>query len=476
MLFNSGAFLIFFPVVTISYFLLPHSLRWLLLLVASCVFYMYFIPVYILILLSTILVDYAAGILIEGAEGRTRKLYLGASLAANIGALAIFKYFNFINDNLRSLAAAIHWNYPVAHLGWLLPVGLSFHTFQAMSYTFEVYYRRQRAERHLGIFALYVMFYPQLVAGPIERPQNLLHQFREKHNFDFQRVASGLQQMMWGFFKKIVIADRLALYADSVFNNVPQHSGLDLILGTYCFAIQIYCDFSGYSDIAIGAARVMGFTLMTNFRSPYLAQSVREFWQRWHISLSTWFRDYLYLPLGGNRAGAARWYRNIMITFLVSGLWHGANWTFIVWGALHGFYLIVGAQLAGIRNRLSMLLHLNSAPLFLVKLIRVAITFHLVLIAWIFFRADTVGQAVSVLRGIGGYIASGFQPVTTSIIASRDLMFLMLVVSIAACYELYSTMRDRIPNVARMAVVSAQFWMIVVFGVFNNRQFIYFQF
>jgi alginate O-acetyltransferase complex protein AlgI len=476
MLFNSAAFLIFFPVVTTLYFVLPHSFRWPLLLAASCVFYMYLIPIYILILIFTILVDYGAGILIENAEGRERQIYLGASLVANIGVLALFKYFNFVNDNLTTLAAWIHWNYPVGHLQWLLPVGLSFHTFQAMSYTFEVYYRRQPAERHLGIYALYVLFYPQLVAGPIERPQNLIHQFREKHTFDCARVASGLQQMMWGFFKKILIADRLALYSDAVFNHVPQHSGLDLLLGTYCFAIQIYCDFSGYSDIALGAARVMGFNLMTNFQMPYLAQSVREFWQRWHISLSSWFRDYLYVPLGGSRVSTVHWYRNILLTFLLSGLWHGANWTFIVWGALHGFYLIAGARLAGVRNRTKTLLGLDRLPEALNRAFRMAVTFHLVLVAWIFFRADTVSEAFTVLRAIGRCIASGLQPFATSLIASRDLIFLSVIIVIAASYELYSLAHDRLPTVARMAAVSVQFWMVVVFGVFDNRQFIYFQF
>ena len=249
MLFNSGAFLVFFPAVTTLYFLLPHRFRWILLLSASCFFYMYLIPIYILILLFTIGVDYCAGILIEGAQGARRKYYLLASLAANIGVLALFKYFNFVNDNVRAVASWIHWNYPVEHLGWLLPVGLSFHTFQAMSYTIEVYYRRQRAERHLGVYALYVLFYPQLVAGPIERPQNLLHQFREPHAFDVNRITSGLQQMLWGLFKKMVIADRLAIYADSVFNHRTGHGGLDTLVATYCFAIQIYCDFSGYQTL-----------------------------------------------------------------------------------------------------------------------------------------------------------------------------------------------------------------------------------
>jgi D-alanyl-lipoteichoic acid acyltransferase DltB (MBOAT superfamily) len=301
MLFNSIQFLIFFPAVTALYFGLPHRLRWAWLLAASCYFYMAFMPSYILILGFTIVIDYFAGLAIENAEGRRRKLFLAASLAANVGVLVVFKYFNFLNANLKGLAEALRWNYPVESLAILLPIGLSFHTFQAMSYTIEVYRGAQPAERHFGIYALYVMFYPQLVAGPIERPQNLLHQFREVHRFDYERVASGLRLMAWGFFKKIVVADRLAVPVNLVYGEPEKHTGLALLVATYFFAYQIYCDFSGYTDIARGAARVMGFELMKNFDRPYAARSVAEFWTRWHISLSTWFKDYLFFPL-------ARWH------------------------------------------------------------------------------------------------------------------------------------------------------------------------
>jgi D-alanyl-lipoteichoic acid acyltransferase DltB (MBOAT superfamily) len=474
MLFNSGAFLIFFPLVTAGYFVLPHRYRWLLLLVASCVFYMYLIPLYILILIFTIVVDYSAGILIEHAEGVRRKVYLSASLVANIGTLAVFKYADFVNDNVRTLATAIHWNYPIQNLGWILPVGLSFHTFQAMSYTFEVYYRRQRAERHFGIYALYVLFYPQLVAGPIERPQNLLHQFREEHRFDTVQVLAGLQQMLWGFFKKIVIADRLAIYSDLIFNNPSQYGGGDLLVATYCFAIQIYCDFSGYSDIAIGAARVMGFTLMTNFRRPYLAESVREFWQRWHISLSTWFRDYVYVPLGGSRVSQERWYRNILITFLLSGLWHGANWVFIVWGLLHGTYIVLGVQLAGVRARVAQLVGFDRLPAVLISACRIAITFHLVLIAWIFFRGNSLADCFVILRGLAAFVGSGLQPLAVTVLPVHDLAFLAAIIAAAALHNRLSVSRRS--EFVSMASLAVQFWVIVVFGAFNNRQFIYFQF
>ena len=268
MLFNSIHFAIFFVVVTTLYFVLAHKYRWLLLLSASCYFYMAFVPVYILILGFTIVVDYFAGIYLENSSGKQRKIYLIASLIANIGVLAFFKYYNFLNDNLSVLLNGLGYQNSIPRLSILLPIGLSFHTFQAMSYTIEVYRGRQPAERNFGIYALYVMFYPQLVAGPIERPQNLLHQFYEKHPFDYERIVSGLRQMLWGLFKKIVIADRLAIYVNTVYNNAEHHNGNTLVVATIFFAFQIYCDFSGYSDIAIGAARVMGFKLMTNFNRP----------------------------------------------------------------------------------------------------------------------------------------------------------------------------------------------------------------
>ncbi|MGH8046042.1 MAG: MBOAT family O-acyltransferase, partial [Chthoniobacterales bacterium] len=327
MLFNSFQFALFFPIVVVLYYLAPFAWRWAILAAASCYFYMAFVPAYILILLGVIVIDYTAGLLIEPRKGWARKALLGTSLFANVGLLAYFKYFNFLTSNVHSLAQAIGWNYPQQILNVILPIGLSFHVFQSMSYTIEVYRGTERAERHFGIYALYVLFFPQLVAGPIERPQNLLHQFRKHHRFDYDRAVSGLRLILIGLFKKVVIADRLALVVDSVYANPAQHSSLELLLGTYFFAFQIYCDFSGYSDIARGAARLLGFELMVNFNAPYLARSVADFWRRWHISLSTWFRDYVYVPLGGNRLGAWRQAINLFVVFLLSGLWHGSAWT-----------------------------------------------------------------------------------------------------------------------------------------------------
>ena len=332
MLFNSINFIFFFIIVTFLYFALKHKYRWFLLLGSSCYFYMAFVPIYILILGFTIVIDYFAGIFLETSRGKKKRLFLLASLIANIGVLCIFKYYNFLNTNLSILLHGAGYQNPIPYLSILLPIGLSFHTFQAMSYTIEVYRGNQKAERNFGIYALYVMFYPQLVAGPIERPQNLIHQFYEKHTFDYSRVVAGLKLMLWGLFKKIVIADRLAIYVNAVYNNPTHHSGITLILATVFFAFQIYCDFSGYSDIAIGAAKIMGFKLMTNFNRPYFSRNISEFWKRWHISLSTWFKDYLYISLGGRRVSIPRWYFNLLFVFLVSGLWHGANWTFLIWG------------------------------------------------------------------------------------------------------------------------------------------------
>jgi alginate O-acetyltransferase complex protein AlgI len=363
MLFNTLSFLLFFPLTTAAYFALPHRSRWAFLLACSTLFYSGWIIVasehapwawlYLLVLAFVILVDYLAGLAIDATRGTTRKLFLIASLLANIGILGIFKYFTFLNANFHSLGQFLHFNFPVRHLGLLLPIGLSFHTFQSMSYTIEVYLGRQRAEKHLGIYALYVMFYPQLVAGPIERPQNLLHQLREYHEFDADRIFSGLRLMLWGYFKKVVIADRLGAIVDPIYHNPRAWGGAYLWLATCFFAFQIYCDFAGYCDIAIGAARVLGVKLMDNFDRPYAARSIADFWRRWHISLSTWFRDYLYIPLGGNRVPLPRWCVNVMIVFVISGLWHGASWTFVIWGALHGFYLIIERAAAVLRQRLA---------------------------------------------------------------------------------------------------------------------------
>ncbi|HET6408181.1 MAG TPA: MBOAT family O-acyltransferase, partial [Chthoniobacteraceae bacterium] len=396
MLFNSLEFAIFFPIVAVLYFLLAQRHRTLLLLVASCVFYMAFIPAYIAILGVTILIDYFAGMFLEHAQGRRRKVLLWVSIVATCLVLFVFKYFYFFTDNFIGMAGIFGWKLtgPLIHI--ILPVGLSFHTFQSLSYVVEVYHGRQPAERNFLVYATYVMFFPQLVAGPIERPQNLLHQFYERHEFDYDRITSGLKRMAWGFFKKLVIADRLALYVNDVYAAPSQYNGLQLTLATVFFAYQIYCDFSGYSDIAIGSARVLGFRLMENFNNPYWSRSISEFWRRWHISLSTWFRDYVYLPLGGNRVTPLRRYRNLLVTFGLSGLWHGAAWTYVIWGLINGVYLICGVVSKAARDRWIQRMGLQESGV-VRSALGIISTFTLVCFAWVIFRAKDMADASYIL-------------------------------------------------------------------------------
>jgi alginate O-acetyltransferase complex protein AlgI len=480
MLFNSFEFLIFFVAVTSLYFLLPHKYRWALLLLASCIFYMFFVPAYILILFFTITVDYFAGILIENAGGIKRKRYLWLSLAANISVLAVFKYYNFLNDNITELLGFVGTDNPIPYLDIILPIGLSFHTFQAMSYTIEVYRGHQKAERKFGIFALYVMFYPQLVAGPIERPQNLLHQFHEKHNLDFQQIADGLKLIIWGLFKKVVIADRLAPMVDAVYNNPGDHYGVSVIIATIFFAFQIYCDFSGYSDIAIGAARVMGFNLMTNFRTPYFAETIADFWKRWHISLSTWFKDYLYIPLGGNRVKKSRLYFNLFLTFMISGIWHGANWTYIAWGALHGSYLVIAIMTQHSRSKLLSKLGVFKNESFN-KVLNSILVFILVTFAWVFFRADSINDAFLLIEHACSFTNSGFQ---AFIIANSYMTFGLgsfFILALLIVEKLMADMpADKFINTfsgkTRIAIYISLTILILNFGVFGGNNFIYFQF
>jgi alginate O-acetyltransferase complex protein AlgI len=470
MLFNSFQFLFFFPVVAVLFFLLPHRFRWIHLLISSCIFYCAFIPVYILVLFLTIIVDYTAGIFIEKATGSRRKMFLVLSIVTNLGVLAFFKYYNFFIGNVNDLLYRAHIHAEtLPYLDIILPIGLSFHTFQAMSYTIEVYRGNQKAEKHLGIYSLYVMFFPQLVAGPIERPQHMIHQFREKKYFDPVLAVSGIQQMLFGLFKKVVVADALGRYVDSIYNHWEVNTGFTLLFATYAFAFQIYCDFSGYTDIAQGAARVMGFRLMDNFNLPYFARSVTEFWRRWHISLSTWLRDYLYISLGGNRQGKWNTYRNLMITMLLGGLWHGASWTFIVWGALNGIYLCV-EKLAGIGKK-------SSAPAAW-QPVRVFITFNLICFTWIFFRAHSFEQAWGIIRGI-------FEPkhFWTLRIQDTSIFTGMLLGLLILLLIEFSMVRKGRPDFVHSASWRPAFvWivsftlLIILFGVSAGDQFIYFQF
>ena len=489
MLFNSLEFLVFFPIVTLLYFILPHKYRWILLLCASCAFYMFFIPVYILILFFTILIDYFAGIFIEKTKGHNRKLILIISIFANVGVLAIFKYYYLINDNLIHIANVLHWNYSLPALQIILPIGLSFHTFQAMSYTIEVYKGNQSAEHRFGIYALYVMFYPQLVAGPIERPQNLIHQFYEKHTFDSVRITHGLKMMAWGMFKKVVIADRIAVLINPVFGNISGYSDGQLIIAVILFSFQIYCDFSGYSGIAIGAAEVMGFKLMTNFNYPYISLSIAEFWKRWHISLSTWFRDYLYISIGGNRVVKWKWQRNLFITFLISGLWHGANLTFIVWGAIHGFYLIFAIWTEKYRKQARDLFSKIIPPLTM-SIFRKAIVFFLVTFAWIFFRARTINDAFIIIKRSISWLFSvlGIAKTNETMnylhVSESKIIYCFILVSLLLIVEYFHRKIDlnifleRFHPWQRKLLYALFISSIIMIGSYahGNQQFIYFQF
>ena len=473
MLFNSFEFLIFFILVSISYFVLPHRFRWFLLLSASCYFYMFFIPIYILILIFTIIIDYVAGIMIENAEGKTRKNYLALSIVANVGVLAVFKYYNFFIDNFNELFHFLNLSTKnLGHLGMLLPVGLSFHTFQAMSYTIEVYRGNQKAERHFGIYALYVMFYPQLVAGPIERPQNILHQFHEEHKFSYENAILGLNKIAYGLFKKVVVADRLSVYVNSVYGNIENASSISVLIAVFFFSIQIYCDFSGYSDIAIGTARFMGFDLMNNFDRPYLSKTISEFWTRWHISLSTWFKDYLYIPLGGNRRGKLRWYFNLFTVFVVSGFWHGANWTFLVWGMLHGFFSIGGTLTAKWRAKAAEMIGLTKLPHFHTFL-NVSMTFLLVTIAWVFFRAPSFHDASLIFGKLWNWENSWNM---VQLCANKGpfnmLLSFVAIVLLSFSYLLPKKLEIKY-NLLFLIVITL---LIVLIGKSSNDDFIYFQF
>jgi alginate O-acetyltransferase complex protein AlgI len=462
MVFNSLQFLVFFGIVTSAYFLLAHRFRWALLLMASCYFYMAFQPIYLGILGFTIVVDYYAGIYLERFQGHAKKLFLALSLLANVGVLAVFKYYAFFTGNFMVAAHYFGYDVQIPQLSILLPIGLSFHTFQAMSYTIEVYRGNQKAERNFGIYSLYVMFYPQLVAGPIERPQNLIHQFYEVHVWDRERVTAGLFQMAQGLFKKVVIADRLALLVDSVYGSLAIQSGGNLILASVFYSFQIYCDFSGYSDMAIGAAKVMGFDLMTNFRAPYLAKSIPDFWRRWHISLSTWFKDYVYFSLGGNRVSVPKWYFNIMVVFIISGFWHGASWNFVIWGALHGLFQLVGISL----SRRFPVLSPEHAKGFYLRFLQLW-TFGLVTFAWVFFRLAHFAEINLYVKRLGvWHVDAPLGMHVNEIILSIGLIVGLLV------WDQQSSKKI----ITKTWLLPLMLLAIYFFGVFSLKQFIYFQF
>jgi len=481
MLFNTLEYPLFLFLVAVIFFLMPPAYRWVLLLLASYYFYACWGIEYLVPLVLITVVCYAAGLgLSHLHRASARMILLVVCVTFNLGLLFTFKYWNFFADSLRAVSHIFAADVRLPAWQVLLPIGISFYTFQAIGYVVDVYRRRIPAQTHPGLFATFLAFFPQLLAGPIGRGESLLPQFHRAVSFDPARLRGGLQLLLWGAFKKIAIADRVRVVVNTVYDDPQAFGGAALILATFFFAIQIYCDFSGYTDMAIGSARILGFDLMTNFRVPYLARTFKDFWRRWHISLSTWFRDYLYIPLGGNRTGTGRWVANILVVFLLSGLWHGASWTFAVWGLLHGFYLVVeelvtraARSWAGRPRRVWARKLLEAC--------RLCVVFGAVTIAWVFFRAASLGDAWTVLQGM---VSSNFRlrEVGTLGLAPLELLFAFYGIAVLVIVDTAGAQWPRVVafyqnhTALRQACHVALIYSMVFFGVFGRLEFIYFQF
>ena len=490
MLFNSLEFLIFLPIIFIIFWAVPNRWRWIPLLIASYYFYMYWSPRLIFLILFTTLVSYLCGILLERAGERLalRRAILALTMVTCLGVLVFFKYFNFLYESFFDIVQLFGGNGPSGYFSIILPVGISFYTFQTASYVVDVYRGSIKAERHLGYFALFVTFFPQLVAGPIERPDALLPQLRAEKRLKNIDFVGAFRFMTVGFFKKIAVADFIGITVNATYENVAGANGLAALISTLLFSVQIYCDFSGYSDIAVGCAKLFGVGLTENFNKPYSARSIKEFWNRWHISLSSWLRDYIYFPIGGSRVKTGRWVFNITLVFFVSGLWHGASYNFIIWGLLHALFQIIGKFTLGARNKFWTLLHVSPDGK-LVSRLRNLGTVALVTLAWVFFRADTPADAIAVLGKIFSDYSFGAEYL-------RRTAEILDVTPISACYcalallmmlllerikypERYST--PRFNSALRFCGYAVMFWCII--GVWIMLQaadigssFIYFQF
>lgn len=472
MVFNSIEFLIFLPIVVAVFYLLPQKFRWLWLLAASCVFYMWFVPKYILILLVTIVIDYSAGLLMEryGNQPRKKKTFLVISIVSTLTVLLIFKYLNFITENLDHLCASLGMEtHLMTHI--ILPIGLSFHTFQSMSYVIEVYRGHQKAERHFGYYSLYVMFFPQLVTGPIERPGNLLRQLHEEKRFDYENISKGMRLILYGFFVKMVVADHLGEYVDEVYGHLDEYNSLSVwgVMAFYSF--QIYCDFFGYSTIALGCAKLMGYDISDNFRSPYLSKNIAEFWHRWHISLSTWFRDYVYIPMGGSRVKFGRWAFNIMVVFVLSGIWHGAAWTFLLWGFAHGLLHIVEKLL---RRNAKPVESQSKARKWIIDGLCILKTFVLVTLFWVMFRATDFEHLKTIFVTAFTNFDGGIQ------MSVKPKMWIFLALFILSDVVLRNTRFDRWcddkPFAVRWLIYAVLLFLVLGCACVNNFPFIYFQF
>lgn len=501
MVFTSLQFLLFFPAVVLLYWAFPVRRRWVWLLAASACFYLCWNPKYAVFLLFSILTTYLAGRLIDWANklpDRRRliwkRLTVVGALLCNIGVLFFFKYFDFALENLNAVLKVFHFAVIQPKFDVILPLGISFYTFQAVGYVIDVYRGNAvsgsdgAAEKNLARYALFVSFFPQVLSGPIGRAGSLLPQLEAEHRFDYEQVKSGLLLILWGFFQKLVVADRIALFVNEVYGHYNNYPGFPLVLATVLYAVQIYCDFAGYSDIARGAARVMGIELIDNFKRPYFARSVADFWRRWHISLSSWLRDYVYIPLGGSRCAKWKKYRNVMITFLVSGLWHGASWNYVAWGLLHGFYQIFGAVTKPIRNRIIQKLHINP-EWWLWKCVQILTTFLLVDFAWIFFRAPGGQVAVGILQSMiarsnlsvlwnGGLYQMGLSKGNWAVLILSVAM--VLIVSLLRRKHVLAPALSQRGVVLRWAFYFAALYAVLILGIYGPgyeaSAFIYFQY
>ena len=494
MVFNSVDFLVFFPIVILIYFIIPKKARYVWLLVASYYFYMSWNPKYAVLIAISTVITYLSGILIGKAEERKTKNWIVAgSFVTNLGILFFFKYFDFALANVNHILSVIGIVALEKPFDVMLPVGISFYTFQALSYTMDVYRSEIKPEKNILKYALFVSFFPQLVAGPIERSKNLMKQVQNVHTFrlwNYENITSGAAIMLWGYFMKMVVADRLAILVDYVFTNYVSYGATVLILAAVFFAFQIYCDFASYSMIAVGCARMMGFSLMENFNTPYFALSIKEFWRRWHISLSSWFRDYLYIPLGGNRKSKIRKYINLMVTFLVSGLWHGASFSFIVWGGLHGLYQVIGELTGGFRRKTADKFHIKT-ECFSQKLLQGIVTFALVDFAWIFFRCNSLRESITYIGLIisrpdpwmlvnGSFYSLGLSAVEFWIaIVSLCVLLLVDAVRYKKNMQLYEYLNTQ-SLWFRWGVYILLVAAIFLFGIYgpgyDAAEFIYFQF
>lgn len=484
MIFNSLQYALFLFLVVILYFVLPQKTRWAFLLAASYFFYMSWDARYALLLLFSTVITYFSALLLHRAQNHGQKvLYLVSCLVVNLGILFVFKYFNFFNETLADAIRLLGIRYQPLKLSLVLPVGISFYTFQTLGYLIDVYKGKSEPERHFGKYALFVSFFPQIAAGPIGRFDSLRPQLDSKHPFDTERIRSGLLLIGQGLIKKLVIADRLAILVNAVYDSPADHSGIHFAVATVFFSIQIYCDFSGYTDIAIGSARLLGINLMENFRRPYLGTSVAGFWKRWHISLTSWFRDYLYIPLGGNRK---RHLPNILIVFLASGLWHGASLTFVIWGFLNGLYQVMGIITKKYTDKAKSLLKISDSSVLFINFKRLT-TFVLIAFSWIFFRAGSFGDLKLILTRLFTWNASFFANFNTKGLGMQksELIVSFIAVVMLAVYELIQeklsvgTVLKRRPVAVRWAVYMAVIAVIILFGVYgdaNSTQFIYFKF